>query len=80
MSEHTEAYVRLFTNIHRAEKRYIPALSVGDTVRILDEDFTGQCGELVVIDLTAIDDDYYGVYLESVDSTIFFSRDELEEL
>jgi hypothetical protein len=81
LSEHTEAYVRLFTNIHRSEKKYTTAgFQVGDTVRVTDEDFTGQCGELVTIDSEATAGDYFGVYLDSIDSTIFFAADELEAL
>src|SRR5260221_321282 len=52
--------------------------AVGDTVRITGETYTGQQGELAVIDNEAPEGDYFGVYLDSVDSTVFFAADELE--
>jgi transcription antitermination factor NusG len=52
---------------------------VGDTVRVTAEDFKGQIGELKVIDMYQAGD-YFGVYLESTQSTVFFCADEIEKV
>lgn len=52
---------------------------IGNTLRVTGEDYTGQVGELVSIDERYLPTgEIYGVYLDAVDSTVFFRDDELE--
>jgi len=49
----------------------------GDIVRITAEDFEGQIGELKVIDMYQAGD-YFGVYLDSIATIVYFCADEIE--
>ncbi len=52
---------------------------VGDAVRITSEDFEGQIGELKVIDMYQ-SGDYFGVYLDSTQTIVYFCADEIEKV
>jgi hypothetical protein len=50
---------------------------IGQTVKIIGEVCTGETGELVAFDDHATEGDFYGVYLDSLDSTLYFNAEEL---
>ncbi len=53
-------------------------MHVGDTVRIIAADHSGEIGELRVIEPLAFIGDFYGVWLDSTETIVFFWPDELE--
>jgi transcription antitermination factor NusG len=62
-------------------KQAASPFTVGDTVRIVGPMYTGQVGELKVIDPDNIDScDFFCVYLDSVEKVVPFAADELERV
>ena len=53
---------------------------IGDTVRITSEDLDGQQGELKVIDPEASEGEFFGVYLDSTTTIVYFCADEIEKV